>query len=299
MLKDSKYLLVTRIGRKSLHKSWLATPYIRKFDVVLSAYNPNVNTAEQEGVHFEVRPGYKVAGYSGFIRENRDILRLYDYVCFFDEDLEATTETLNRMFEICAAGSYKIAQPALTANSHYTYAALVQQKAWHLRHVTFIEMMCPIFRIDVLDQIEHLYHSHIETGIDIIWSQQIGSNERDFAVIDATPVRHTEPVGARMDENGFDKDKGYDVEIDNLLRSHSLPWVACVPLSAISHSKKLIRAKPLLFLAALPLLLSVPLQSPYVKRLKLVLIHLKHIAESARGRVPRREVSEFTHASNE
>jgi len=288
MNRASRCLLVTRIGPKSLHRGWIGSTATREFDVVLSAYDPSVVPVDADGVFFEFRPGYKVAGYSGFMNDQGDMWRQYEYVCFYDEDLEATTEGLNHMFRLCLEGNFKIAQAALTPDSHYTYAALVQQKAFRLRHVNFIEMMCPIFRSDILAKVEHLYHSKRETGIDIVWSQQVGTEERDFAVLDAAPLRHSEPVAAKLEENGFDRTTGYDADIDALLRHYKVPWLGCTPYSAIRPSGRCVRSKLLLFLAALPVVWSVPLQRPWSQRLKFVVVHLKHIAETAIGRVPGR-----------
>ena len=290
MRPTSKFLLVTRVGPNSLHQNWIGPDQTRHFDVFLSAYDPNVLEVAQAGVFYELRPGYKVAGYSGFLHDHDDLWRQYEYICFWDEDLEATTDSLNRMFRLCREGGFKIAQPALTPDSHYTFAACVQQRGWKLRHVSFVEMMCPVFRADILEQAQHLYHSKFETGIDIVWSEHFGDNAEDFAILDSASIRHTEPVGGRLEDNGFDRNSGYERQIDDVLRRYQVPWRACVPHSGVLTSGRIVRSKLILFLMALPVLFSVPLQRPISARLKFALVHLKHIAESMGGRLPRREI---------
>lgn len=282
-------LMVTRIGPKSLHRNWLDELSNRKFDTVLSCYDASVELWKEEGVFCEFRPGYKVAGYSGFLKERREIWHQYDYICFWDEDLEATTNDINRMFQLCLEGNFKIAQSALTPDSYYSYASLVSQKPWKLRHVNFIEMMCPVFRRDVLEKIEHLYHSKRETGIDLVWCQQVASSPTDFAVLDSVPIRHTEPVGAKKEDNGFDKEQCYDRDIYDLMCAYSVPWFGCIPKSAVLKSGRVVQSKIILFFSALQLFSAVPKQKPVYMRLRFTLIHLKHIAESIMGRVPKRE----------
>ncbi|MCV6594974.1 MAG: hypothetical protein OIF48_18635 [Silicimonas sp.] len=289
MSRDSRFLLVTRVGPESLHKNWIGTSQTRNFDVFLSAYDPFVSRQEQDGVFFEHRAGYKVAGYGGFLTDHQDLWRSYDFIGFFDEDLETSTEAINAMFALCETGQFKIAQPALTPDSHFTYAALVQQKAWILRHVTFIEMMCPIFRCDVLERVAPLYHSGHETGIDIVWSQEVGAAPGDLAVLDAVPLRHTQPVAGRLEDNGFDRDTGYNAPIETVLREYGVPWTGCVPLSAVRRSGRVVTSRLAMIAAALPLFLAVPLQAPMGKRLRFVLVHLKHLAVSALGQIPRRQ----------
>lgn len=291
MSASPRFLLVTRAGKASLHGNWLGQSEPRGFDVYLSAYDPAVAPVSGPGVFFEHRPGYKVEGYSGFLRDHAALWQSYDHVCFWDEDLDASAETLRAMFEICAAHRLKIAQPALTADSHYTYAAFLRQPAWTLRHVNFIEMMCPVFRTDILDAIAPLYHSKYESGIDLVWCHHVGTDPTDFAVIDATPVRHTEPVGGKMTDNGFVQTSGYTPTIYEVMRRFNVPWSGCVALSGVTRSGKTVQSPALLFLAALTILRAVPLQRPMAGRLRAVLVHFKHLAEAALGRPPKRDLA--------
>jgi len=275
-----RFLLVTRIGPKSLHQNWIGTPKTRQFDVFLSAYTGDAEEVQQEGVRNELRPGFKVEGYGGFINAHRALWERYDYICFWDEDLDTDTDTLNRMFAICAEARFKIAQPALSHDSHFTYAGLLQQKGFRYRHINYIEMMCPIFRTDALPAVETLYHSGYESGIDLIWCNLLFETPCDFAVIDDTPVRHTEAVGQRKEDNGFSTETRYEDHIHSLLNQYDLPWLSCNPYSGICNSGRIVSSRMQLFLAALGAFKSVTKQRPYWPRLRFVLVHLKHIAEA-------------------
>lgn len=272
-----KFLLISRIGKKSLHSKWLTTGQERNFDVVLSSYDPSLEKIEAKGVRFEYRPGHKVKGFDSFLSQCSDIWGAYDYICLMDEDLDVDASTLNRMFDLSAAYDLKISQPSLTHDSHFTYAALLHQPQWTLRFVNFIEMMCPVFRKDTLAQIAPLYAMGYESGIDLIWCNAAFEGERCFAVLDAAQIRHTEPIGQQKAANGFVGEKCYEDDIFDILSKFDLPWLSCVPYAAIDRAGQIVRSKPRFILAALALLPAVFLKRPYTSRLRSILVHLKHL----------------------
>lgn len=272
-----KYLVISRIGSESLHLNWLATSSLRKFDIVLSAYDANVAKIEGDGIVFEYRPGRKVEGYSSFFTEQSALWQKYDYVCMIDEDIRTDYQTLNELFSICAANELKISQPALTHDSYFTYAATLRQPMWKLRYVNFIEMMCPIFRRDVLKLICPLYNFGYESGIDLIWCNIVSENPYDFAIIDCAPVRHTEPVGNNKAANGFLEGRIYEDDIYDILQLFKLPWLSCTPYCAISQSGKEIRFRALLFLATIAIIPAVFQKGEFVRRLRSVSTHMRHV----------------------
>lgn len=273
----NRYLLVSRVGRNGRFQSWLKGNEPPIFDLFLSFYNPSFVPSVTIGNFMECRPGFKVEGYGGFLLDNANLVDEYDYVAFFDEDLEASADAINGAFRLCSKYNLKIAQPALTKNSYFTFAALLQQRAFDLRFTNFIEMMCPIFRRDILKKIEPLYRSGYESGIDLIWCNLVAEGPRDFAVLDAFPVYHTEPVGGAKEANGFTGKRTYMDDISEIITFFSLPLLCCVPYAGIRPDGRIVTDKLRLFLSALSLLLAVPLKQDKWKRLRFVLNHLRHI----------------------
>lgn len=274
-----RFLLVSRIGRNSLHPMWVGEG--RTFDVFLSCYDTDVPPVSGPGVYFEHRPGFKVAGYDGFLRAHSELWREYDYICLMDEDIRADTATLNRMFALCEAYRLKIAQPALDHESHFTYAALLRQPQWLMRHVNFIEMMCPVFRRDVLEVASQLFSLGYESGIDLIWCNLVYEGPHDFAVLDACAVTHTEPVGGKREENGFTADRGYEDDIGKVLSRYGLPWLSCVPYSARDRQGNETSSKLRMVFAFLPLFQIVPRHRPLWPRLRAMLVHVRHLLARA------------------
>ena len=272
-----RFLLVTRCGRRSLHPQWLAPGTQRDYDVFLSFYEPCETDRLQVGVFSELRPGTKVAGYAGFLADYAQLLRSYDYVAFWDDDISADPATINRIFAIGARERLKLFQPALSADSFYTYAALVRQPGLSLRHVNFVEMMCPIFRTDELLRLKPLFDAGYESGMDLIWCNLLHENERDFAVLDETPVRHTLPVGGNKASNGFTAGRRYEDDIYALLERYDLPWFACVPYAARTIRGRTIKSRVALFVHALPILASIVRAGGVVQRARFVATHFYHL----------------------
>lgn len=272
-----RYLLISRVGVKSLHGEWIFASGFRNFDVLLSAYDERVQPVSAQGVYYELRKGPKVEGYNGIINDNSDLLSRYEYICFFDEDLLADVGTLNQMFSISEKLNLKISQPSLTWSSYFTYAALLRQPGSQLRYINYIEMMCPVFRRDVLVQVAPLYAMGAESGIDLIWCNLAFESERDFAVLDSVSVTHTEPVGGRKVENGFVAGKTYEDDIFRVLSAFNLPWISCVPYCLVTRSGRQVTSRFWKLLFALSLFFAVPFKPGRAGRLRSVLVHLRHL----------------------
>lgn len=288
-MTQPRALLISRIGPRSLHRHWLGelgpgapdTP--RGFDVLLSSYDPAVTVQEGEGVFFEHRPGSKVAGYGALLRAHRALLAQYDYVALFDDDLLIDSADLARLFAIVREHKPKIAQPALTPESYFTYAALLRHPGFMLRHMSYIEMMCPIFRADILDSLIPLFELGHESGIDIIWSNLVWEHPHDLAVIDAVPIVHTQRVGGRKADNGFVDGRRYEDDIAAILARFGAQWLPCLPYGGIRADGRAVKGRGAMMPAALGLARAVPLQRPMKMRARNLAVYWKHML-TARAR---------------
>ena len=254
------YLLISRIGRDSLHRQWLADR--TGFDMLLSAFDGSVEPVTEPGVTFEYRAGAKVAGYAGILKDHAAAIATYRYVALFDDDLSIDGPALRRLFELTDRHGLKVAQPALTHDSYFTYACLLKHKGFVLRHVNYVEMMCPVFRADMVSRVAPLFDLGFESGIDLVWSALLRSGREDFAVIDAVPVRHTRPVGAIKAANGFVEGRIYETDITAILERFGLPWAAPASLGGLRPSGTYVRNRLALFLAACRLVTAIPTRSP-------------------------------------
>ncbi|MEL6640104.1 MAG: hypothetical protein AAFP98_02125 [Pseudomonadota bacterium] len=275
-MSKARFLIVTRVGRQSLHSAWIDGVADLGIDTVLSAYQ-DISDHTRTGVTVEQRPGRKVEGYASFLRDRRDMWTQYDYICLLDEDLAASSDTFATAFDLAQRHRLLLSQPALTHDSYFTYAACVRQPVWDLRYVNFVEMMCPIFRVDALEQVTPLFEEGLESGIDLIWCNLLSDGPDSFAILDAAPIKHTEPVGQNKSANGFVGGREYEDDIAAVLRHFDLPWLSAVPFAGLTRSGRRVEGRGLLFLVALSLLFTIPRQPGWVARFRFVLTHLRHI----------------------
>lgn len=195
-------LIVLRAGDGSLHKEWIAGPR-RHFELFISYYGRTQDRWRDDADHYEMRPGPKWPCIGDLLAQHPQILRDYDCVWFPDDDLSVSTETINRMFAFFHAHGLHLAQPALTRNSYHTWSTLLQQPRCHLRYMRFVEVMAPLFSQAALRACAPTFkESRSGWGLDWVWPtlcERAGLS--GIAVIDATPVWHTRPLGGELYRN--------------------------------------------------------------------------------------------------
>lgn len=285
MVPRASYLIVTRAGKNSLHTRWMEPTGVRMdYDILVGVYEEDAPRANHEQVFYAAVPGRKVDGIGRMLRDYDDLIGRYDCVAFLDDDISADPETLSRCFRIGSGLGLKIWQPALTPDSHYTYAGLVENRRYKLRYVNFIEMMCPFFAGEKLREIAFLYRSGYESGIDLVWCN-VGAEDKksSFAVLDCCPVRHTRPVGQAKEKNGFTGGRRYESDIDRALDEFGIPWLGCVPYAGLTSKGALITSRAAMFVDSVPLLASVPKNAGRRLRLRAVLVHWKHLLTGTAG----------------
>jgi hypothetical protein len=281
-----RFLVVSRVGADSAHSTWIGTPDRRNYDIFISAYDASVVVPEQAGAFFEFRPGSKVAGYAALLDSCADLVRQYDYVALFDDDLIIDSAAVSRLFDIVAELDLKIAQPALSLKSYFSYACLLRHPGFKARYLNYVEMMCPVFRRDVLERVAPVFALGYESGIDLIWCNLVGRGERDFAVIDAVTIDHVRPIGARKAANGFGGDRRYEDHIRSILRDFRLPWLACVPYAGIRRDGQVVRGRWRFAADALRLAAAVPLRRNRWIRARNVAVYWKHLMRAPARNIP-------------
>jgi hypothetical protein len=279
----ARFLVISRVGSYRFYEAWLNMCSHRTFDVMLSFYRDEPTAHEivgraLQGVSCEYRAGKKVEGYGALLAEHQAQISQYRHFCLIDDDLECSVDDLNRLFEIVDRNGFRIAQPALTHDSYFSYAAVLANRAFEYRAVTFVEMMCPVFRQDMLPMLIQLFSLGYETGIDLVWCNLKASRPGDYAIVDAVEIRHTMPVGSRKEANGFTNGMRYESQIHEVLRRFNLTWLPCVSYFSITVDGRQIAGRWTLLWASLRIIAAIPRKSAYWNRARSVLTHLKHVA---------------------
>jgi hypothetical protein len=135
---------------------------------------------------------------------------------------------IDRMFAFFHAHQLCLAQPALTPGSYHTWSTLLQQPDCHLRYTRFVEVMAPLFSREALAVCAPTFsESQSGWGLDWVWPVLCArAGLRGIAVIDATPVCHTRPVGAELYQRHPDMDPRADA--DALIRKYGLKEVRAI-----------------------------------------------------------------------
>jgi hypothetical protein len=194
-----QYLIICRAGDNSLHKQWIRDAS-RNFDIYISYFGSIENKYRSDANHYDETKGPKWPILHKIISENAELVQQYDAIWFPDDDLAIDTADINRMFNLFSALQLSLAQPALTTNSHISHHGLMVQDNTLARYVNFIEVMAPIFSKPALQRLgETFAQSHSGWGLDYLWPVLL--NYENMAILDATPVIHTRPVGGELYKN--------------------------------------------------------------------------------------------------
>lgn len=234
-------LVVVRAGDASLHRAW-AQAGRRDFDCFVSYFGREPRRHADAADFLETRPGPKWPGLAALLAEHGDLVRGYDAVWFPDDDLAVSAGEIDRMFAFFHAYDLCLAQPALTRDSPHTWNTLLQQPGCHLRYGGFVEAMAPIFSRAALERCAPTFgESPSGWGLDWLWPVLCRAEGLDrIAVIDATPVRHTRPVGGELYANHPELDPRGDAE--RVLRKYGIAEVRAVAKYAFERE---VRDRPL------------------------------------------------------
>lgn len=267
-------LVVVRAGPRSRHLNWGGSE--RSYDLLVCAYSSDAPLGDEEARLFI--PGRKVEGLSALFRDHPGLLDRYERIAMIDDDIEACPRTLSRCFEIGAEHGLAIWQPALSPESYFSYAAFLQNVDFRLRYVNFIEMMCPFFETGALRRALVLLDKGWETGIDTVWCRQFDDPRRRCAVIDATPVVHSRPVGLSKNENGFAADETYDDHVRRFLNEAGASFHGPVTYAGITRDGTVVSSRFGMFLRSVRILASVSRSPMHVILVyRLILAYLRHI----------------------
>lgn len=199
MKSQRQFLVICRVGDKSLHPEWLSGTH-RNFDIYVSYFGDTPGRYRDESDYYEEVKGPKWPIIDKIVKGNPELISQYDAIWVPDDDLAIETSQINRMFNLFAGFGFDLAQPALTADSHVIYKELIACPDALVRYVNFVEIMAPIFSQRCFNQLKHTFsQSASGWGLDYLWPLLL--NYKNIGVIDCTPVIHTRPLGGELYKN--------------------------------------------------------------------------------------------------
>lgn len=198
---QNRFLIIAPSGNHSMifKTHWMREPEKRQFDVCLLHYHKDIDdTVKYESVdYFYHLKDFKYPMIHKLLtRENPQLLEDYDYFFLIDDDIEISTEEINRAFLLTAGFSLELTQPSLTHDSYCSWPILKSMKGSYLRYFGEVEVMAPIFSQDALRKCLHTFIENKSSwGMDTLWSYILGFPKDKIAVIDGVQMKHINPVG--------------------------------------------------------------------------------------------------------
>ncbi len=192
-------LVLTRVGVSSLHPGWVDAEESRNWDLYLAPYEPVPPQPDLDCVVGEVVPGPKWSGIREVLND-WDGWRHYDHIWLPDDDIAATQDDINAMFDVAEAVGLELFAPALDAASYYAHFTMMQNLSFFGRWVGFVEIMVPAFSRAALETLLptlDLTETGWGLGLDSVWPKLL--DYENVGIIDGITVTHTRPIGERRD----------------------------------------------------------------------------------------------------
>lgn len=181
------YLIIVRSGPNSQHPNWVAEDLKRNWDLHVCAF---ARTDASARIPDSYELGLKWTGVIALLLKWKE-WRRYKYVAFVDDDILAPPGTWSKFFKIVDEVGAALAAPALMIGSAASHYITVQAAPTGARPTTFVEIMMPCFRQDVLAELYPTFGltaTGIGWGLDYLWASIL--NYEGIYVVDETPVRH-------------------------------------------------------------------------------------------------------------
>ena len=196
-----EFLIIARVGDKSLHPGWLAGS--RNWDLALSCFGTMPPPAADQCVLVEQAVGPKWPPLHALITRHADLIGRYRYVMLPDDDLLMSAPDVSRFFDLCVRHNFAIAQPSLDFESFFSHAITVKRPFLSFRATDFVEVMTPCFRRDILAEVLPTFlESTSGWGLDDMWHRLFAGRDERFAIVDEVSVTHTRPVGGELYRGG-------------------------------------------------------------------------------------------------
>jgi hypothetical protein len=195
----SKNLVLARVGRNSLHNSWLDSAKPRNWDLRLVPFQEMPAQEDPDVAIEEVIPGPKWSGLREALKR-WDGWREYDNVWMPDDDIATDQDTISRMFDVAEAVGLDLFQPALHESSYFAHFDTMENRSFYGRWVGFVEIMVPGFSRAAMEKLVptlDLSETGWGWGLDSVWPKLL--EYKNVGIIDGTPVLHTRPVGQMRD----------------------------------------------------------------------------------------------------
>lgn len=160
----------------------------RLFDVAINDYTES-NTNPEEAEYKFSKDEWK------FRHIHDDLSKIvfnYKAVALFDDDIIISTENLNKLFVLGDTSNFNIWMPALTKESHSSWAHIYQRPGSLFRETNTVELMMPFFSKSALEKCwDSFALNYSAWGLEIAWFHLL---KKGLIIVDSIPAYHTRPM---------------------------------------------------------------------------------------------------------
>ena len=205
---SSNNLVFTSAGERSNLRGWLKGR--RNFDLWTVYYGDGRAMFQELSTFYLPRKGSKFQNLHYCYQHWPEVLGRYDAIMVMDDDIVIDATGITRLFEIRRELDLWALQPAFRLSGKISWQITAVRPTAKLRYTNFIEMACPLFRRDKLDDFMAVYDPElVGYGADWWFLSTLGPDiDNRVAVVDEVTCI-----------NPHDRAKGGVREIDRL-QSH-------------------------------------------------------------------------------
>ena len=193
---NKRFLVVVHAGAASLHTQWLASPASRNWDLMVcdATGGAHRQAAQHDGVIHVERSGARWETLAQLLADTHAAWACYDHIWLPADDVSATAEDINRLFDIAAGLQLPLAQPALTPDSTAVHPLALHNAAFALRYTSFVDAAAPLFARALLERALPDLAGGDDASRGLRWPRLLAEPARECAVIDRVQVRRSVPA---------------------------------------------------------------------------------------------------------
>jgi hypothetical protein len=273
--RDRRFLVLGRVGDKSLHKHWIDGPAEqRNWDLALNAYGKDEARVQDGDLPTVIDRGTKFDSIVRHVRQRPELLDRYDYIAIPDDDLLLGPEQFNRFFDIVREYNLTVAQMSLTLESYFSHGIVLQIPKFKLRYSNFVESMACCVKTSYFRELLVMFdHYSTGWGVDMVWAMTMKNPNFKSAIIDAVAVTHTRPMhtGALYVQYKAEKRSPID-DVDGLKASFDNFRAALIPYGGVLETGRVVGAAEVMRRTATHLAAVAPRSTNWKKALRFATI---------------------------
>ena len=170
----SRNLVFTSAGDNANLENWLLSGN-KNFDLWITYYGDRNDPYREFADYYNVRKGGKYPNLHYVYRNWKGILDHYEAIMVMDDDIIINASGISRLFEIRKEFGLWLLQPSFSPAGRISHPITAVHPLKMFRYTNFVEMNCPLFQKNKLDDFMHIYDPVLAVyGVDWWYLEEMG-----------------------------------------------------------------------------------------------------------------------------